>query len=904
MLCGNGFVYTFGSNNNSKLGTNNAQVESYAPVQVLRGAQAGPDPTYLSQIKQVDAGSGGHNIALDCSGGVYTWGWNAAGQLGDNTNTDRAIPVKVLKGNQTGNATAFLNNVVYITGGNDNSYVILGTGEVMSWGQNTSGQLGDGTTTNRLTPVYVQTSAGVNLTNVVQIDGGDDFAVALKSDGTVWTWGFDGNKALGLNGAGNQSFAKQVLSPSGTGFLTNITKITAGDTHVMAVDKNGMLWAWGGNWSGQLGIGGGADQGLPKQVFGVGGIGVMDSVVAIAGGNNHSLAVRKNGNVVAFGATNAGKDFGQLGIGGGSSAFPVYVRDSSNIAGSRLKNVVDVSEGDSWSFAVTTNGTVFDWGQNEQGASPLQGFLGLGATMTAATYTYPKKITLPCPAVKPCPKAFLGQNVTLCNPMSASLYAGSSDPLYQFVWKENGTVIPGATTDSYTALAAGTYKVIISAPTIANGCGTCPTDSASIVISSTNPTTAVDPAYCTLPATLNFGVSGPSGANYDWYSSPSGGVKLNGAPSASYSAVVNSVPAIYYAQDRNSVSYKIGKTLGDPTLGGSAGAWHQNDNVNMKFDAATSFVFDSVTVKITAIPGGPCCCGNATWPMTISLFNSGGTLIGSSVSNAPCVANSVYKAYLGITVPVSTGNYITMSGGQDLLAAASYTGSYPLSAAGVMSITGAKDGIASHYGGYYDWVIHTGGSCGRIPVQAFQNCTAPVRLLTFTAMPSDGQVVLLWSTASEENNDYFAIERSADGVNFQSIGMVNGSGTSSSVKDYIYTDANPVRGISYYRLRQVDFDGGSSYSHVMSVNNSSSSEISVNLYPNPFSNETNLYVSSGDKQKLSIKIYDVTGKTVFASDDYFTNEKITLGNDLPEGLYVLKVFHGQSSHTYKIAKTQ
>ena len=269
MLCASGRVYTMGRNADGQLGINST-TQSLSPVQVLRGAQPGAG-TYLDFIKQVDAGSGAHNISLTCDGFVYTWGWNSNGQIGDNTSgTNRLIPTRVLNGTQAGSGSdaTYLDGVTLVSAGNENSYAVLTTGELMSWGLNSDGQLGDGTTTNQNSPVYVLTGPGVRLTNVLQIDGGDDFGVALLGDGTVWTWGYNNNGQLGQNNTTSISYARQVFKDAARTLpLNNITKVTAGDTHVMALASDGALWSWGGNWAGQLGFNtGGANALLPGVV--------------------------------------------------------------------------------------------------------------------------------------------------------------------------------------------------------------------------------------------------------------------------------------------------------------------------------------------------------------------------------------------------------------------------------------------------------------------------------------------------------------------------------------------------------------------------------------------------------------------------------------------------------------
>ena len=128
------------------------------------------------------AGGGVHSLALKSDGTVWAWGRNDWGQLGDGSMTNRLTPVPV----------SGLTGVVAIAGGGVHSLALKSDGTVWAWGGNSSGQLGDGSMTNRLTPVPVS-----GLTGMVAIAGGELHSLALSSDGTVWTWGYNVYGELG-----------------------------------------------------------------------------------------------------------------------------------------------------------------------------------------------------------------------------------------------------------------------------------------------------------------------------------------------------------------------------------------------------------------------------------------------------------------------------------------------------------------------------------------------------------------------------------------------------------------------------------------------------------------------------------------------------------------------------------
>ena len=123
-----------------------------------------------------------HSLAVKIDGTVWAWGKNDRGQLGDGTTTDRTTPVQVVN----------LAGVVAVAAGDWHNLALKSDGTVWAWGYNNNGELGDGTTTNRSTPGQV-----ANLTGVVAVDGGGTHSLALKGDGTVWAWGQNGGGALG-----------------------------------------------------------------------------------------------------------------------------------------------------------------------------------------------------------------------------------------------------------------------------------------------------------------------------------------------------------------------------------------------------------------------------------------------------------------------------------------------------------------------------------------------------------------------------------------------------------------------------------------------------------------------------------------------------------------------------------
>lgn len=139
--------------------------------------------------------------------------------------------------------------------------------------------------------------------------------------------------------------------------------------------------------------------------------------------------------------------------------------------------------------------------------------------------------------------------------------------------------------------------------------------------------------------------------------------------------------------------------------------------------------------------------------------------------------------------------------------------------------------------------------------------TLPVTLTSFTAKSIDERILLNWNTASENKNDFFDIQHSADGKNFRSIGELKGAGTSKVNNAYNFIDENPNAGINYYRLVQHDFDGNTSASFVIALNSKIEGS-KLNVYAG--AEELKIFISSANQTKGELQIYEIGGKQLFS----------------------------------------
>jgi alpha-tubulin suppressor-like RCC1 family protein len=246
-------------------------------------ADVNPDPRPVPGIVNPRWVSAGHaySLAVDGNGLVWAWGDNGLGQLGDGTRTSAVVPV----------AVSGLTGVTSVAAAWNSSMALHADSTLWAWGANI-GQFGDGRETGSLVPV----PAGSGLTGIVSFDLGWDHAIALRADGTVWAWGRNDYGQLGIGSYGAGS-----LVPVRVRDLTGAIAVAAGGLHSMALRDDGTVWTWGSNLYGALGDGTEQDAALPVQVLGLSG------AVAIAGGAYYSFAVRDDGTLWAWGHNNVGQ---------------------------------------------------------------------------------------------------------------------------------------------------------------------------------------------------------------------------------------------------------------------------------------------------------------------------------------------------------------------------------------------------------------------------------------------------------------------------------------------------------------------------------------------------------------------------------------------------------------------
>jgi len=324
----------------------------------------------LSNITAVTAGHN-HSLALKNDGSVWAWGSNQMYALGDGTLADRSVPVRVKGPGSVG----FLTNIIAIGGGGAHSLALKDDGTVWAWGDNSRGRLGNGTAVNySSTPVQVVGVDGVGFLNgIVAIAAGAAHNLALKNDGSIYAWGvnFDGRLGNDTSHFDANPTPQQVKGPGGVGILTDIVAIDAGASHSIAVKSNGTVYAWGANTFGALGDGTTDTRRAPVQVQGPDGIDSLSNIVAVAvGGNAFSLALKDDGTVFGWG-------FNVVGQLGNGTTNPTNTTPSEVVG---LSGVVAIAAGrGNFSLALKSDSTLYVWGSNYMGQ------LGDGTTIDKLT---------------------------------------------------------------------------------------------------------------------------------------------------------------------------------------------------------------------------------------------------------------------------------------------------------------------------------------------------------------------------------------------------------------------------------------------------------------------------------------------------------------------------------------
>jgi len=203
---------------------------------------------------------------------------------------------------------------------------------------------------------------------------------------------------------------------------------------------------------------------------------------------------------------------------------------------------------------------------------------------------------------------------------------------------------------------------------------------------------------------------------------------------------------------------------------------------------------------------------------------------------------------------------------------------------------------------YYVTITDACGNDYYDNVTVYVESTLPVELASFNASCNNEGILLSWVTYSETNNDYFTVEKSTDGITFIPVGHVKGAGNSNQVIGYSVTDSESESGMSYYRLKQTDFDGSISYSEIISAD-CSQNQFSLSISPNPVWEHIDIYVSGTDIQSIKISMINCIGQEIAIISTIADNKiLVSFPEEIPAGQYIIKVSNDDNIKTCKILK--
>ena len=262
-LGSDGNVYAWGYNNYGQLGNGTTSYSQSVPVRVKTpDRKTYPDLPADFTYLQVSAG-GNHSLALGSDGNAWAWGYNGSGQLGDGTSSGQSTPVRV----KTPDRKTYPDlpadfTYLQVSAGYLHSLAVGSDGNAWAWGDNSSGRLGDGTTTSRYAPVRVKTPDRNTYPDLpadftyLQVSAGGDHSLALGSDGYAWAWGCNSYGGLGNNSYSDSYVPVRVrdpASPKDKSQGLQAAQLSGGYHYSLAVGSDGNAWAWGDNSDGQLG---------------------------------------------------------------------------------------------------------------------------------------------------------------------------------------------------------------------------------------------------------------------------------------------------------------------------------------------------------------------------------------------------------------------------------------------------------------------------------------------------------------------------------------------------------------------------------------------------------------------------------------------------------------------------
>jgi alpha-tubulin suppressor-like RCC1 family protein len=349
-IANNGVIFAWGDNRSGQLGDGTTNIRVRPTVVYMQGIASG------STVQKITGGQL-HSVAITNDGRIYAWGDNSLGQLGDGSTLSRYIPIPVFDAKTT---------ITSMTAAQFSTFCLSKNGTAYSWGSNNAGQLGNGIIPFRVLPVTVKMPQGIT---VQSISCGAFHTIALLNNGQMYAWGQNTYGQLGDGSTVNRYIPVPVDINVSQVREYKFAAIAAGIEHSVALTEEGEVFTWGRGWAGQLGEGTTNDRLRPTQIVQSYGMFFGELVKSIAAGGSNTAALTDKGRVYIWGSN----QYGQLCNGAQTNGLlPTQVKQLLN------HYVIAISVGDSFVLALTKEGTIFSWGANNCGQ------LGIGTIVASA----------------------------------------------------------------------------------------------------------------------------------------------------------------------------------------------------------------------------------------------------------------------------------------------------------------------------------------------------------------------------------------------------------------------------------------------------------------------------------------------------------------------------------------
>lgn len=695
-----------------------------------------------------------------------------------------------------------------LTGGASHTLALKTNGTAWSWGANGQGQCGNGTYNTSYQQIQIGTA-----TDWADVSAGGFHSLGLKTDGSLWAWGYNANGQLGIgNNTGNNA---PVQVGSDTWKM-----ISAGSTHSLAIQTNGTLWAWGDNSFGELGNGTNISTNLPVQ------IGVDANWSGVFASAHFSIAMKTDGTLWSWGYNNGG----MLGDGTGTDRnYPLQIGSGTDWA--------MIAPGGGHVIGLKTDGSLWSWGNNNDGQLGNSTFGGVQANPTQiGTEANWNRISS-------------GGSTSMAVKKNGSLWSWGNNAYGQL---GDGTT---ANKNSPIQIAPSIVEVAVSAAGYFtsfyigldgafrawgdNGAGQCGI--------------AGGPYYT--PNIVNGSPFNP-------------GLVLSGTIVSQTQSDIN-----YYTSPDCRLAARIYKqgTASTPVSG--------NSTVKTWVETTQPPAFVKRHYEITPANNPGTAAGKVTLFFSQQEFNDFNNVNGIKLPGSP--GDATGKANLRIEKRAGIS-----SDGTGL--PSSYTGP-------ITTIDPDDNDIVFNFL-FNAWEV-------RIDVTGFggffvknTNFVLPLTLVSFSGEMRANNVSLSWETVNESNTSHFILQRSGDGRNFMPLGRVEAKNKPGN-NSYQFTDISPATGTNFYRLVMMDRDDNKTLSQVIKIN-MGSGQAGIQVYPNPAKNYISL---SNLTAGSSIIIFSAAGSLV-KQLPVTSNSMLMDIRFLSAGLYIIQYSNSTSLQQWKLLK--